>query len=300
MKSYRILLYYQYVRIEDHVALAQEHLELCKRIGLKGRILIAPEGINGTVSGTVEQTQEYEEYMRTHALFSNIVFKRDEAESHAFQKMFVRPRNELVTMKLDDDIDPTVCSGKRLRPKQFFDAMHEEDVLIIDGRNDYEYDVGHFRGALRPAVSSFREFPQWIRDNLTPYKDKKILTYCTGGIRCEKLSGFLIREGFRDVSQLDGGIVTYGQDKDVRGRLFDGQCYVFDERITVPINHTAQRTIIGRCHHCGDPTERYINCTYDFCHHHHLICASCEQEQEGYCSQTCRDADIELQASRHN
>ncbi len=295
---YRVLLYYKYVAIDDFEQFAQEHLALCKSLALKGRILVAPEGINGTVSGTVAQTEQYMDWMHRHPLFEDIVFKVDEATAHAFKKMFVRARTELVTFRLEDDVDPTKLTGKRLRPKEFLEAIQQEDVIVLDGRNDYEYDVGHFRGAIRPAVESFREFPTWIRQHLGEHKHKKIVTYCTGGIRCEKLSGFLLREGFQDVSQLDGGIVTYGKDPEVQGERFDGKCYVFDERIVVPINRTAGSTVVGTCIHCGTKTERYINCTYDFCHHHHLVCVPCEEAQGGYCSAACRADDLALQASR--
>jgi len=300
LKPYRVLLYYKYVPIENHEEFAKEHLAFCKELGLKGRILVAHEGINGTVSGTIEQTDAYMQAMHANPLFKNMVFKIDEAEGHAFKKMFVRPRPELVTFKLEEDIDPNQLSGKRLKPKEWLEALQQEDVIILDGRNYYEYDVGHFRNAIRPEVKSFREFPKWIRENLSQYKDKKILTYCTGGIRCEKLSGFLIREGFKDVSQLDGGIATYGHDPEVRGKLFDGKMYVFDERITVQVNHTDEQTVVGKCLHCGAPSEKYINCTYDFCHNHHIVCEACEEKHGGYCSPECAENDELLQASKVN
>lgn len=299
-KPYRILLYYKYVTIDNYEEFAKEHLSFCKELGLKGRILVAREGINGTVSGTVEQTDAYMSMMRSHPLFQDMVFKIDEADGHAFKKMFVRPRPELVTFRLEDDINPNELSGKRLKPREFFEALQQEDVIVLDGRNDYEYDVGHFRNAIRPEVEAFREFPEWIRANLSHHKDKKILTYCTGGIRCEKLSGFLIREGFQDVSQLDGGIATYSKDPEVKGKLFDGKMYVFDERITVRVNHTEEETVVGKCLHCGKPSEKYINCTYDFCHNHHIVCDECEETHEGYCSDACREKDETLQASKAN
>jgi UPF0176 protein len=182
-----------------------------------------------------------------------------------------------------------------LSPKEFYEALQREDVVVIDARNDYEYDIGHFRNAIRPEVKVFRDFPEWIRKNLSQYKDRKVLTYCTGGIRCEKLSGFLIREGFQDVSQLHGGIITYGKDPEVRGRLFDGKCYVFDERISVPINQE-EDIIVGRCHHCGRPEDRYINCAYDPCHTQHICCPECEEAHKGYCSITCQEADEHYRA----
>ncbi|MDO7907981.1 rhodanese-related sulfurtransferase [Paenibacillus sp. JX-17] len=294
--SFRILLYYKYVHIDNYEAFASEHLAFCKELGVKGRILIAEEGINGTLSGTMEQTKAYMEYMHKHPLFSDMVFKIDESETHAFKKLFVRPKKELVTLRYETPLDPNVISGERLAPKEFFEKLQSEDVIVLDGRNDYEYDLGHFRNAIRPNVESFREFPEWIRENLQDVKDKQILTYCTGGIRCEKLTGVLLNEGFTNVAQLDGGIATYGKDPEVQGRLFDGKMYVFDERISVRINQTDEDVVIGKCHHCGSPTDHYINCADDLCHKQHLVCEDCLEEHEGYCSDECKDNDAERHA----
>lgn len=290
-KPYRILLYYKYVTIADHEAFAAEHLAYCKELGVKGRILIAEEGINGTLSGTIEQTDAYIAHMRSNALFADMVFKIDEADGHVFKKLFVRPKKELVTLRYDTPLDPNVISGKRLTPEQFYEQLQRDDVIIIDGRNDYEYDLGHFRNAIRPTVESFREFPEWIRKNLQDVKDKTILTYCTGGIRCEKLTGVLLNEGFADVAQLDGGIATYGKDPKVQGRLFDGKMYVFDERISVRVNQTDEDVTVGKCHHCGSPTDHYINCADDLCHKQHLVCEDCIDTHEGYCSDECKTND---------
>lgn len=297
-QTYHVLLYYKYVHIENHEEFAAQHLEDCKRLGLKGRILVAEEGINGTVAGTPEQTDAYMELVKSDPRFADMVFKIDESDFLPFKKMFVRPRHELVTFRLDEDIDPNELTGEYLSPKEFYEQLQRDDVIVLDGRNGYEYDIGHFRNAIRPDVDAFREFPQWIRENLSDYKDKKILTYCTGGIRCEKLSGFLIREGFKDVAQLEGGIITYGQDPEVKGRLFDGKCYVFDERISVRINRTDEDVVVGKCFHCGTPEDRYVNCAYDFCHRQHICCEACEQDKNLYCSPECEANDIELQASR--
>ncbi|UNK16562.1 rhodanese-related sulfurtransferase [Paenibacillus sp. N3/727] len=288
-QSYQILLYYKFVHISDPEAFKSEHLQYCKDLELKGRILVSSEGINGTVSGTVEQTEQYMRDMISNPLFADMVFKVDPSEGHAFRKMFVRHRKELVTFRVDDELDPNEISGKRLSPQQFFEQLQQDDVIVLDGRTDYEYDIGHFRNAIRPDVESFREFPEWIRENMSQYKDKTILTYCTGGIRCEKLTGFMLKEGFQDVAQLDGGIVTYGKDPEIQGRLFDGKCYVFDERISVPINHTDEDIIVGKCHHCGEPEDRYINCANDACHLQHICCEKCEELHQGFCSDTCEE-----------
>lgn len=192
--KYRVLLYYYYVDVEDPETFAADHLRFCKDLGLKGRILVASEGINGTVSGDYEQTERYMEYMKAHPLFKDIVFKIDETEEHAFRKMFVRPRPELVNLSLDTDIDPREQTGEYLSPAEFYEQMQRDDTVVLDVRNIYEYDVGHFRGAIKPEVETFRDTPQWVRDNKHLFEGKKILTYCTGGIRCEKFSGWLKNE----------------------------------------------------------------------------------------------------------
>lgn len=293
--AYRVLLFYKFVRIEDPAAFTAENLQYCKELGIKGRILIAAEGINGTLSGTVEQTEKYMKDLRANPPFADIVFKIDETDGHTFKKMFVRHKKELVTFRYEEELDPNVISGKRLTPVEFYEQLQQDDVIVLDGRNDYEYDIGHFRGAIRPDIDSFREFPEWIRQNLGEHKDKKILTYCTGGIRCEKLTGFLLNEGFSDVAQLEGGIVTYGKDPQVNGRLFDGKCYVFDERISVPINRTDEDIVIGSCHHCGTTHDRYINCPV--CNLQYVCCEDCEDEHHGYCSEACREAALAVPQS---
>jgi UPF0176 protein len=288
--EYRILLYYKYVPIADPIAFADEHRLFCQSLGVKGRILISHEGINGTLSGTIAQTDLYMKKMQQYPLFHDMVFKIDPHESHAFQKLFVRPRKELVTWRLTEEVDPHSSTGKYLSPKEFYEHLQREDVIVIDGRNDYEYDIGHFQGAICPAVKSSREFPAWIRTHLYPYKDRKIVTYCTGGIRCEKLTSLLLQEGFQDVAQLEGGIITYGKDPDIKGALFNGKCYVFDERISVPINQIEEITV-GKCYHCGKPEDRYLNCRYSFCNKQHIVCPKCEKKYHHYCSPTCEEAE---------
>lgn len=286
-QSYRILLFYKFVKIDDPAAFTAEHLQYCKDLGVKGRILIAGEGINGTLSGTYEQTEQYMKDLLADERFADTVFKIDESEGHAFKKIFVRHKEELVTFRYEKELDPNVTFGKRLSPKEFHEQLQRDDVIVLDGRTDYEYDLGHFRNAIRPDIDSFREFPQWIRENLSEHKDKTILTYCTGGIRCEKLTGFMLEEGFADVGQLEGGIVTYGKDPEVQGDLFDGKCYVFDERISVPINHVAP-SVVGTCYHCEEPTDVYVNCPV--CNLQHLVCESCADEHSHYCSDECKES----------
>ncbi len=287
--DYQVLLYYKYIDIDDPQAFRDQHFELCSSLGLRGRILVATEGINGTVSGTVEQTERYMEFMRSDARFSDMVFKIEKSEEHAFKKLKIKVKPEIVNLSLDEDLNPNQITGKHLSPKEFLETLQQDDVIILDARNTYEYDLGHFRGAIRPDIETFRELPKWVEENLSEHKDKKILTYCTGGIRCEKFSGFLVNEGFKDVSQLEGGIITYGYDPEVKGALWDGKCYVFDERISVPVNRTGEETVVGKCHHCGKPEERYVKCGNPECNKHLLLCEDCEHEHYRSCSQDCKD-----------
>ncbi|HET7656735.1 MAG TPA: rhodanese-related sulfurtransferase [Bacillales bacterium] len=287
--DYRVLLYYKYVPIEDHETFAREHLDFCKELGLRGRILVAEEGLNGTVSGTVAQTDVYMETLRKDPRFSDIEFKIDPADGHAFKKMFVRARDEIVSLKLEEDVNPNKLTGEYLDPKDFYEELQKDDVVVLDARNEYEYRIGHFRGAINPDIESFRELPKWIEENLKDKKDKRVLAYCTGGIRCEKLTGYLKKEGFENVAQLHGGIVTYGKDPEVKGRLYEGKCYVFDDRRMVPVNRTEEDRVIGECFHCGKTEDRYVNCANPECNRQYICCESCETKYKRSCSDECRE-----------
>lgn len=297
--DYQVLLYYKYIEIDDPQAFRDVHFELCTNLGLKGRILVAAEGINGTVSGTVEQTEKYMDFMRGDSRFSDMVFKIENSDDHAFKKLKVKIKPEIVNLSLDKDLNPNEITGRHLSPKEFLETMQQDDIIILDARNTYEYDLGHFKGAIRPDIETFRELPKWVEENLSEHKDKKILTYCTGGIRCEKFSGFLVKEGFKDVSQLEGGIITYGYDPEVKGAGWDGKCYVFDERISVPVNRTGRETVVGKCYHCGKPEERYVKCGNPECNKHLLLCKDCEHEHHRSCSQECKDHPHNRYAKEH-
>lgn len=299
MEKYQVLLYYNFVDIDDHEQFAEDHLQFCKDLGLKGRILVAHNGINGTVSGTIEQTAAYMKAMQEDERFHDTVFKIDEHDGHAFKKMHVRPREELVTLRLENPIDPQDLTGTYLDPKEFYEAMQEEDTVILDTRNDYEYDVGHFRGAIRPDIRSFRELPEWVEENREMLEGKRVLTYCTGGIRCEKFTGWLMEEGFEDVAQLEGGIVSYGQDPEVQGKLWDGLCYVFDNRLTVPINHT-EHVVIGVDHFDGTPCERYVNCADPVCNEQILCSEENEHKYLRGCTDACRRTSRNRYVIEHN
>ena len=197
---FQILLYYLYRSLADAAGYFEEHRILCERLGLRGRILIAEEGLNGTVSGSRKMTEEYMSILQRDERTRGIEFKVDSARDHAFPKLDIKLRNEVVTLALgENDFSPTEGTGRHLSPTEWRVLMEKEDAVMIDVRNQYEWELGHFEGALLPRVQSFREFPEWVRRNRAQLKGKKILTYCTGGVRCEKFSGFLLREGFEEV-----------------------------------------------------------------------------------------------------
>lgn len=286
MKEYLVLLYYHYTIIDDLELFRKEHQDFCNKHNLLGRIYIASEGINGTLSGLRDDVITYMNKMKADLRFYDIVFKIDEADEHAFSKMHVRIKKELVNLSLEEDINPKKLTGKYVEPSEFYQRIQDENTIVIDARNDYEHEVGHFRGAIKPNISNFRDLPAWIKKNKNLLKGKRILTYCTGGIRCEKFSGWLKAEGYEDVGQLKGGIVSYGKDAVAKGQLWDGKCYVFDKRLTVDINRV-EHVIVGRDHYDGSPCERYINCANPECNKQILTSLENEAKHLGGCCIEC-------------
>jgi UPF0176 protein len=295
MKSnskYRVLLYYKYVEIRDHEIYAKRHLKFCKALDIKGRILISGEGLNGTISGTVDQTDAYINAIHMDPRFEDMEFKIDAAESHVFKKLFVRAKKEIVTFNLDEDLNPNEITGVHLEPEDFLEMMQSEGVVIIDARKDYEYDLGHFKNAIKPEIRTFKQLPAWIKSNKKELMNKKVLTYCTGGVRCEKFSGLLLREGFKNVFQLKGGIINYSKDPETKGKDFLGKCYVFDERISVDVNFADGYLMISKCYHCGKPCDRYVNCAHLSCHFQFICCDECEVSRKRSCSKECEESAL--------
>ncbi len=296
---FQVLLYYRYVRIDNPEDYMREHRSLCQELGLRGRIIIGEEGINGTVSGSAASTGAYIATLNADPRFAEMEFKIDPADDHVFPKLSIKVRDEIVRLGLDQttDVDPNSVTGERLSPTEFYQKMQEEEVVIIDGRNDYEAELGRFKNAICPPVENFREFPDWLRDHADELRGKKILTYCTGGIRCEKLSGLIKNEGFEEVYQLDGGIVKYVKDPEVQGRDFEGLCYVFDERVGVEVNRTDTRKVISHCRYCGTEEPHYGNCKWPECNEQIFVCPECREKHGLFCSSDCRDEQEKREAA---
>jgi UPF0176 protein len=275
-----ILLFYKFVRIEDTNSFKEEHLNFCKNLGIKGKVLIASEGINGSVSGTEEQVEKYKAELRKNPLFSNIEFKEEMGILHPFNKMVVRVKKEII--RLGENID-IKNNGKHVSPREFLEMYERgEDMIVLDARNDYESKVGKFKGAITPNIETFREFPEFVK-NFAANKGKKIVMYCTGGIRCEKASAYMIQQGFKNVSQLSGGVIKFCQE--FPNTVWEGSCFVFDNRLTSSIGQ--EEKSITNCVYCAVPCDLYKNCKNVVCNELIVICPECEKKRHSCCSKDC-------------
>lgn len=276
-EKHKILLFYKYTRIENPVQFRDEHFALCQELDFKGRFIVASEGINGTFEGTDETCKEYMTYMKSDPRFADIHWKISEGtvDGTAFPRLSVKARKEIVSLHLGDeaDINPNEMTGVHLKPEQLRQWYEEgKEFHIVDMRNDYELTVGKFESTVFPELNNFRD----LKKNLTKIedlKDKTVLTVCTGGVRCEKASGLLMREGFKNVYQLDGGIVSYMEK--YPGKDFKGSLYVFDKRVTMHFEDEDQHEIISKCSKCKKPSEHYVNCANLMCHEHFICCENC-------------------------
>lgn len=285
-QRYRVLLYYKYVEITDPVTFVQEHQALCQSLELKGRILVAPEGISGTVAGTQSAIVKYKAAFTADPRFADMEFKENDCDRMPFPRLRVRARKEVVTLGVTD-IRPEE-RAKHLNPKEWHalaEKAGQRDIVILDARNNFESAVGRFKHAITPNIDSFREFPQWVKQHAEQLRNKKVLMYCTGGIRCEKASALLKREGVNEVYQLHGGIINYG--KQIPDGLWEGVCYVFDDRVGVRVNDNAHHTVIGTCHFCDTSTDDYYNCCNAECNKRILLCNECSERSNAACSKLC-------------
>ncbi len=287
-QQFEVILYYKYVAINDPAELCKAQRELCMSLGLKGRILIAKEGINGTLEGRKEDVQKYCEALRALPEFSDIVFKRSEGGGKSFPKLIVKVRDEIVTSGFGALSDPEKrVTGKYLKPEDLKAWIKSgREFYIVDMRNNYETKSGYFEGSILSGVDNFRDLPKFL-PKISHLKDKEVVPVCTGGVRCEKASGLLIENGFKNVYQLEGGIHTYMEQ--YPNEDFKGKLYVFDNRILVGFNtEDVKHEIVAACELCGSKSENYINCRYDNCHRHFIACVDCCGKNGGYCNIICR------------
>ncbi len=284
--DYRVLLFYKYVSFDKPEEFQKEHLAFCLKNDILGRVWISKEGINATVSGTTENIEKYKIEIKRYPEFSDIWFKEDKFDQHTFRKIHVRIKTEIVNASFGEvDLSKT---ARRLEPDQLNNFYESgKDFVIIDARNEYESVVGKFKNAITPPMNTFRDWPKIVED-LSDYKDKTVVTYCTGGIRCEKASAYLVEKGFKDVYQIKGGIWNYiTQHPD---KYWEGSVFVFDERRVVTPNTKEEIKHIGKCYYCGKPTSYYINCHNQDCDRLLMTCHECKIENDYCCSENCRVA----------
>jgi UPF0176 protein len=280
----KIILYYGFAPIADPEALKLWQKTLCESLGLKGRILISKHGINGTLGGDMSALKKYARQTKEYAGFRKIDFKWSDGTGNDFPRLRVRVRPELVAFNAPDEVvvdaNGVVGGGKHLKPKQV-DALVAErgdEVVFFDGRNAFEAKIGKFKNAIIPDVQTTHDFIRDIESGkYDDIKDKPIVTYCTGGIRCEILSSIMIKRGFKEVYQIDGGIVRYGESQGDKS-LWEGSLYVFDDRLN--INFTPDAVTIGECETCSAPTSSFRNCGSLACRDLVLLCDACAAKPE--------------------
>ena len=295
--EYQIILFYKYVHIENPEQVKMWHDEICARLDLKGRCIIAREGINATFEGTNGNIKEYVEELEKDKRFSKIHFKLSAGTGSAFPKLSIKVRKEIVSLNLGVcDIDPNQNTGIHLKPDELHKWLREgREFYIVDMRNVYEHKVGHFKNSILPPMENFRDLPKVV-GQISHLKNKTVLTVCTGGVRCEKASGFLITQGFTDVYQLDGGIVSYMEK--YPNENFQGKLYVFDRRVTMGpsallgtglYTDDKKHIVIGKCDACGEKSENYVNCVNSVCHRHFIACGTCIEKSNGkvFCPGGC-------------
>ncbi len=292
MPQYQILLFYKYVHIDDPDLLMSEQRSLMQKYNLKGRNIVASEGINFTVEGLVDDTENYLKEFLSDPRFKDTHIKRSVGTGEAFPKLSIKVRPEIVRLGLDPscDIDPNKLTGVHLKPEELHEWLHgDKEFYIIDMRNAYEHVFGQFEGSICPPMDNFRDLPKFL-ESIAHLKDKTVLTVCTGGVRCEKASGYLLDNGFTDVYQLDGGIVSYMEK--YPNENFIGKLYVFDNRIAMGFyTDDPKHQVIGKCVVCGVPSERLTNCSDIDCHRQLIACSECENKlaKQFLCPQGCKE-----------
>lgn len=286
----KTLLYYKFAPLSDPEAVKMWQKSLCEKLNLKGRILVSKHGLNGTVGGDVNDLKTYAKETKSYAPFKGIQFKWSDGGRDDFPRLSVKVRPELVAFGAPDEIKVdekgVVGGGKHLKPEQVHKLVKERgsDVVFFDGRNAYEASVGKFKNAVVPDTNTTRDFISELESGkYDGIKDKSVVTYCTGGIRCEVLSALMKNRGFKEVYQIDGGIVKYGEKYKDDG-LWEGKLYVFDRRLVTQFSDKAKD--IGHCIHCDAKTSNFENCANAACNSLVLMCETC-RAKTAVCSERC-------------
>ena len=291
--AYPVILFYKYISIADAESFAQGQRELCSSLGLKGRILIASEGINGTLAGPEEDVNRYVASLRADPRFADVEIKVSAGDAGTFPKLVVKVRPEIVTLNAGAIVPD---KDNQLSPSKWKRMLEEDpEAVPLDIRNRFESAAGKFEKAVVCDIEHFRELPQYV-DQLRGLKNNTVLMYCTGGIRCEKASALFRSKGFKNVFQLHGGIAAYQEQ--FGNEHWQGECFVFDQRMTVRVEEDLLQ--IGRCAHSGRATSRFVNCLHDPCHKLFILSEEAESENPDYrlCPE-CIEAGINSETAEY-
>ncbi len=290
----KILIFYKYITLEDPQKLMDDQRKLCQDLGLKGRILIAREGINATIGGSGESVDRYKQNMQSHELFSDIDYKESEGEADHFPRLMVKVKKEIVNLGLDPERINAGNAGTYLTPQQAHELMRKnpEDLLIFDARNNFESRVGAVNNAIRPNIDHFRDLPAYIDEHLDQFKDKQVIMYCTAGVRCERATAYLNQKDVaKKVYQIKGGLHRYIEE--YPDGFFRGVNYVFDGRVTVRVTDD----ILAQCEQCKKPYDEYQNCINAECNKQIIVCPECVGIYHNTCSERCMEL---IRASKVN
>jgi len=307
-----VLLYYHYIPITNPEKLQEKHWEFIQTLDsshepipeknthtsieslrgitspLKGRIIVASEGINGTISGNQQDCNAYKKFLEHELKLEpgTINFKDDTCQQHVFPKLTVKVKKEIIRMGVK--ANPLEITGKHLKPDEWHKEIQNPNNVILDMRSNYEHKLGHFKDAVCFDINNMYEFPEVFKTHPLfkgeEAKKKNYLMYCTGGIKCEKASNFMMKRGFKNVSQLHGGIIMYGKEQG--GENFNGQCYVFDGRTATNVN-TVNPEIVSKCFGCNEKTDTMVNCMNTKCNRHTTMCHKCYMLYNSCCSLEC-------------
>ncbi len=296
-KAYKVAALYHFVSFPDFEALQAPLVAFCDSHGIKGTLLLAREGINGTVAGSPQAIDELMGYLKSGPLFQNrlagLEVKYSFSDEPPFRRMKVRLKQEIVTLRAPE-ADPTQQVGTYVVPEDWNAIISDPDMVVIDTRNDYEVEIGTFKGAVDPKTASFTEFKDWVADNLDPKKDKKVAMFCTGGIRCEKASSYMLAHGFEEVFHLKGGILKYLEEQPEEGSLWEGGCFVFDERVAVGHDLVPQDYLL--CHACRQPlaAEDRAHPDYEL----GVQCAYCKDQRTERERERARERQKQMQIAK--
>ena len=290
---YVVCAMYKFVTLDNFEDLRQPLLDEMLRLDVKGTLLLAAEGINGTVAGSREGIDALLDYLRRDERLKDIDHKESYDDDMPFYRTKVKLKKEIVTLGVEG-IDPKRVVGTYVKPADWNALISDPDVVLVDTRNDYEVEIGTFKGALDPRTKTFREFPQYVKVNLDPEKNKKVAMFCTGGIRCEKSTAYLKEQGFEEVYHLEGGILKYLEEIPQEESLWEGECFVFDNRVTV--NHQLEKGDYDQCHACRRPITEA-----DKEHEHYVpgvSCHHCHDEFDDAQRERFRQRELQMQLAK--